>query len=117
MALDTSETRWHVLGLLDALRHLGTTLASVIEEQASHAVARYRMELRRVTSVLALSLVGALLAFASIVCMALAAMLAFWNTHPVAASASIAVAFALLALVAALLVRQRTRVVPPSPRD
>lgn len=91
-----------------ASRRLGWSLAAAAEEQVSRAAARYRLELRRVASVLALSLAAALLAFSALVFLALTVMVAFWSTHPVTASAAIAVAFAALALAAGVLVRRRT---------
>lgn len=108
MSFGASTSRRAVLGLLAAVRRLGTTLASVAEEQLSRAAECYRMELRRAASVIALSLAAALLAFASLVFLALTVLVAFWTTHPVAASASIAVVFAGLSFAAAMLLRGRT---------
>jgi len=53
-------------------------------------------------------LADALLAFASLAFLALTVMVAFWSTDPVVASASIAVALAALAVVAAVLIRGPT---------
>ena len=108
MAVESRDNRWRMLALLEALKRLSATLVSIAEEQLSRAVGLYRTEMRRVASVLALSLAAALFAFASLAFIALTVMVAFWPTHPVAAAASIAAAFAVLALVAALLVRGRT---------
>ena len=94
--------------LLEALQRLCAALISMVEGQASRAVALYRNELRRAASVLALSLAAALLAFAALAFAAFAVMIASWPTHPVAASASIAVAFAALACAAVLFVRSQT---------
>jgi uncharacterized membrane protein YqjE len=108
MAIDTRDGRWHLLGLVEALKRLSATLVSIAEERLSHAVGLYRAELRRAASVLALSFAAALFAFASLAFIALTVMVAFWRTHPLAAAMSIAAVFVALALVAALLTRTRT---------
>jgi uncharacterized membrane protein YqjE len=108
MPFDSSVGRRRVRGLLQALSRLSETLTAILEQRFSRAAGWYRMELRRVAFVFALALAAALLAFASLTFLALTVMVAFWPTHPVVASASIAIAFAALALVAAALVRDRT---------
>lgn len=107
-SVETSSSRRGLLGLAAAVRRLGGSLASVAEERLSRAAERYRLELRRVVLVMALSLVAALLGVTALVFVAMTVMLAFWSTHPVAAAASIAFVLAALSLVAGLVVRQQT---------
>lgn len=97
-----------MLSLLVAVRRLGMTLASAAEEQLSRAGQKYRLELRRMAMVMTLALASVLLAIAALAFLALAVMVAFWSTHPVAASASIALVFGVLSVAAVLLVRQGT---------
>jgi hypothetical protein len=108
MSMETSSSRRGLLGLAAAVRRLGVSLASVAEERLSRAAERYRLELRRVVLVMALSLAAALLGVAALAFLALTVMLAFWSTHPVAAAASIAIALAALSIAAGLIVRRRT---------
>jgi hypothetical protein len=109
MSIATSPGRRALLGLVAAIRRLGVTLASVTEERLSRVAERYRLELRRLVLVMALSLAAALLAVTALVFVAWAVMLAFWSTHPVAAAASIAAVLAAISIVAGLVVRQQTR--------
>jgi hypothetical protein len=109
VSIATASSRRALLGLMAAVRRLGMTLASVTEERLSRAAERYRLELRRVALVMALSLAAALLGVTALAFVALAVMLAFWSTHPVAAAASIAVVLAAISIAAGLFVRQHTR--------
>jgi hypothetical protein len=109
VSIGTASSRRAVLGLAAAIRRLGMTLASVAEERLSRVAERYHLELRRLVLAMALSLAAALLGVTALVFVALAVMLAFWSTHPVAAAASIAVVLAAISIAAGLFVRQHTR--------
>ena len=96
-------------GLFDSLRALIATLVAIAHTRVELFGTEVEEELRRVVArvvgtmaVLALSIVA--LAFS-----AFAIIAAYWDTHRVAAAASVAIGFIAAAIVSFLVVRVRTR--------
>jgi uncharacterized membrane protein YqjE len=97
-----------ISGLLDAMSRLGATMSTSVESRLQRLRAAVRAELRRATAALALALAAAAFAVTALFFAAVAIMIAAWNTHPVMAAALIATGFAMLALVAVLMMRGNT---------
>jgi len=97
---------------LGLARGLSDVLGSAVGRGVSSVASCWRQELRRMVSAFALSMLAMLFAFAATLFAAFAVMLALWDTHRILAAGLIALVFALLALVAALLVRRQTAAEP-----
>lgn len=98
-----------VSGILDAMAHLGGTLATTLEARAQRLRAGIRHEVRRAASTLALAIAAAALGVAALLFGAVAILIAAWDTHPVLAAALIALGFGMLAIVAVLVLRSNSR--------
>jgi uncharacterized membrane protein YqjE len=96
-------------GVLEAIGHLGATVAGSVEKRLERLRAAIRQEVRRAASALALAIAAAALAFAALAFGAVAILIAAWDSNPVLAAALIALGFCLLAIIAVLLMRSRTR--------
>ena len=70
---------------------------------------RSARRVRLIAASLALSILAGTCGFAALVFGAVAILIAAWSTHPVLAAAMIAVGFALVAMLAILLIRGNTR--------
>jgi hypothetical protein len=99
--------------VLATVARLGTMLSGIVGERTSRLANAFRAEVRRVASALALALVAAVFAIAAAGFAAVAVLAALWDTHPVLGAGLLAGGFALLALIAVLLVRSATRPVEP----
>ena len=98
-----------VLGLLQSVSHIGEMLAASVDMRVRQLRDGMRAEVRRIAASLALSILAATCGFAALVFGAVAILIAAWSTHPVLAAALIAVGFALVAMLAVLLIRDNTR--------
>lgn len=103
-----------ISALLGSVGRLGSLLSGMIGERTSSWASTFRLELRRVTSTFALALVAAVFVIAAAGFVAVAVLVAMWATHPVLGASLVAGGFALLAIIAVLLLRNATR--PPEPR-
>jgi uncharacterized membrane protein YqjE len=96
-------------GLFDSLRALIATLVAMAHTRVELFGTEVEEEVRRVVAlllggVLVLALASLALVFGGLVIIA-----AYWDTHRVAATVGVAIGFIVLAAVAYLAVRQRTR--------
>jgi multidrug efflux pump subunit AcrB len=98
-----------ISGLLEAMGRLGANMATSMEARMQRLRAAVRTEVRFAASAFALALAAAAFAVIALFFGAAAIMMAAWNTHPIMAAALIAMAFTILAVVAALLLRGTTR--------
>lgn len=98
-----------VLGLLQSVSHIGEMLSASVDARLRLLRDAVRVEVRRISASIALSILAATCGFAALAFGAAAIMIAAWNTHPVLAASLIAVGFALVAMVAVLLIRGNTR--------
>jgi hypothetical protein len=100
--------------LLGSIGRLGSTLSGMIGARTASWASTFRLELRRVASTLALALVAAVFVIAAASFVAVAVLVAMWDTHPVLGASLVAGGFALLTIIAVLLLRNATR--PSAPR-
>jgi uncharacterized membrane protein YqjE len=96
-------------GLFDSLRALIATLVAMAHTRVELFGTELEEEVRRIVTlvlggVLVLALASVALVFGGLVVIA-----AYWDTHRVAATAGVAIGFIVLAAVAYLALRQRTR--------
>lgn len=98
-----------ILGIVESVGGIGDTLASGAEARLRSLRAAVREEMRRVSSSLGLSILAACCGFAALAFGAAAILIATWSTHPALAAALIAAGFALVAVLAVLLIRANTR--------
>jgi hypothetical protein len=96
-----------LVSLLGTLIRLGTALGSAVAGGTAQFVAAQRHEVRRMASVLALSLAAALFACAAAGFAAFSVITALGEEHRVVGTALIAGCFALLSGIAVLLARGR----------
>ena len=99
--------------MLGTIGRLGSMLSGMVGERTSRLVTAVRLEVRRIASALALALVAAVFAIMAAAFTAVAVLAALWDTHPVLGAGILAGVFALLAIIAVLLMRNSTRPVEP----
>jgi len=95
--------------VLGNIARLGNMVAGLVGDRTARLVNAFRLEVRRVAAALALALVAAVFAIAAAAFVAVAVMAALWATHPVLGASLLAAGFALLAIIAVLLMRNATR--------
>jgi hypothetical protein len=95
--------------LLGTIGRLGNMLAGVVGDRTSRLVDALRLEVRRLAAALAFALVAAVFAIAAAGFAAVTVLVAMWDTHPVLGAGIVAGGFALLAIIAVLLMRSSTR--------
>ena len=98
-----------LLGIVQSVGNIGDTLASGVEARLRTLRMALREEMRRISASLALSILAGCCGFAALLFGAGAILLAAWATHPVLFCALIALGFALVAILAVLLIRGHTR--------
>ena len=99
--------------VLGTIGRLGSMLSGIVGERTSRLVTAFRLEVRRVAAALALALVAAVFVIAAAAFAAVAVLAAMWDTHPVLGAGILAGGFALLAIIAVLLMRSSTRPAEP----
>jgi hypothetical protein len=97
--------------VLATIARVGTMLSGVVGERTARLVNAVRQETRRIAAALALALVAAVFAIAAAGFAAVALLAAMWDTHPVLGAGIAAGGFALLTVIAVLLMRSSTRTV------
>jgi hypothetical protein len=95
--------------LLGTIARLSGMLSGIVGERTARMITAFRLEVRRVAATLALALVAAVFAIAAAGFGAVAVLAVLWDTHPVLGAALVAGGFALLAIIAVLLMRGSTR--------
>jgi uncharacterized membrane protein YqjE len=96
-------------GLFDSLRALITTLVAMAHTRVELFGTEIEEEVRRVVALLLGGVLVLALASLALVFSGLVVIAAYWDTHRVAATVGVAIGFIVLAAVAYLAVRQRTR--------
>ena len=96
-------------GLLSGIARVRSALSSYVDEQTSHALALFHIELRRVGHVLALSIAAAFFVCASAAFAALAVAIALWDSHRILATAIIACALGSCAYLCVHLISSQTQ--------
>lgn len=87
-------------GLFDSLRALLATITELVQTRLELAGTEVEEQVARLASLLIWSIVALFLGFAAIVLIAIALIVAFWDTHRVLVAAGLAGLFAVLAGVA-----------------
>ena len=98
-----------ILGLVQSVGNIGDTLAAGIDSRLRNLRDAIRAEVRHLAASLAMSILAASCGFAALVFAAIAILIATWSTHPVLAASLIAVGFALVTMLAILVIRGNTR--------
>lgn len=101
--------------LLGTIGRLSGLLSGIVGERTARLVSAFRLEVRRVASTFALALVAAVFVIAAAAFVAVAVLVAMWATHPVLGAGLVAGGFALLAIIAVLMMRSATRPVERGP--
>jgi uncharacterized membrane protein YqjE len=96
-------------GLFDSLRALIATLVAMAHTRVGLFGTEVEEELHRVVALVVGSMIVLALASLALMFSALVVIAAFWDTHRVAAVASVAVGFIALAGLSYFTVRERTR--------
>ncbi len=98
-----------IAGVVEAVGHLGATVATSLERRLEQLRAAVRKEVRRAAAAFAWAIAAAALGFAALAFGAVAILIAAWASHPILAASLIALGFCLLAIIAVLLMRSSTR--------
>ncbi|MCX7054878.1 MAG: phage holin family protein [Proteobacteria bacterium] len=96
-------------GLFDSLRALIATLVAMARTRVELFGTELEEEVRRVVALLLGGVLVLALASLALVFSGLVVIAAYWDTHRVAATVGVAIGFIVLAAMAYLAVRQRTR--------
>jgi uncharacterized membrane protein YqjE len=98
-----------ISAILRAVERLGATVTLNVENRLASLRDNVRLEVRRAAAAIALAIVAAAFAFAALGFAALAVLAAVWDTHRVLGASLVAAFFALLTIIAVLLVRRCTQ--------
>ena len=98
-----------IAGVIEAVGHLGATVATSLERRLGQLRAAVRKEVRCAAAAFAWAIAAATMGFAALAFGAVAILIAAWDSHPVLAASLIALGFCLLAIIAVLLMRSSTR--------
>ena len=105
----TKSPQGHSLGMFDSLRQLLTTLAGIAQTRIELLGTEVEEQVARLTAMLLWSIVSLFLAFTTVVLMAVAILVAFWDTNRILVAVLLAAGFAALALMSWLRVRAVAR--------
>ena len=97
--------RGHPLGMFDSLRQLAATLAGIAHTRVELLGAEVEEQVARLTSMLLWTIVSLFLGFTTVVLIAVAVLVAFWDSNRILVAILLAAAFGLASLVAFLRVR------------
>jgi uncharacterized membrane protein YqjE len=96
-------------GLFDSLRALIATLVAMAHTRVELFGTEIEEELRRVVALVVGAMAVLALSGLALLFSALVVIVMFWDTHRVAAAASVAIGFIALSIIGFLVVRARTR--------
>jgi len=96
-------------GLFDSLRALIATLVAMAHTRVELFSTEIEEELRRVVTLVVGAMIVLVLSSLALLFSALVLIVAFWDTHRLAATGSVAIGFITLAVVSYFVVRERTR--------
>jgi uncharacterized membrane protein YqjE len=99
----------HPLGMFDSLRQLLGTLVGIAQTRIELLGTEVEEQVARLTSMLLWTIVSLFLAFTTVVLIAVAVLVAFWDTNRILVAALLAAGFAALALISWLRVRAVAR--------
>jgi uncharacterized membrane protein YqjE len=99
----------HPLGMFDSLRQLLGTLAGIAHTRIELLGTEVEEQVARLTSMLMWTIVSLFLAFTTVVLMAVAILVAFWDSNRILVAVLLAAGFAVLALISCLRVRAVAR--------
>ena len=106
---DSKPPQGHSLGMFDSLRQLLGTLVGIAQTRIELLGTEVEEQVARLTSMLLWAIVSLFLAFTTVVLMAVAVLVAFWDTNRILAAILLAAGFAVLALISWLRVRAVAR--------
>ncbi len=98
-----------VAAMLGAMEQLGASVGAGMQGRLHRLRQGVRREVRRAAMALAAAIAVTAFGLAALVFGAVAILIGAWNSHPVLAAALISLGFALLMIIALLLVRGNTR--------
>ena len=96
-------------GMFDSLRQLLGTLAGVAQTRIELLGIEVEEQVARLTAMLLWAIVALFLAFTTVVLIAVAILVAFWDTNRILAAIFLAAGFAVVALISTLRVRSLAR--------
>ena len=99
----------HPPGMFDSLRQLLHTFAGIAQTRIELLGTEVEEQVARLTSMLLWTIVSLFLAFTTMVLLAVAILVAFWDTNRILAAILLAAGFAVLALISYLRVRAVAR--------
>ena len=99
----------HPVGMFDSLRQLLATLAGIAHTRIELLGVEVEEQVARLTSMLLWTIVSVFLAFTTVILIAVAILVAFWDANRILVAVLLAVGFAALALISWLRVRALAR--------
>jgi len=99
----------HPPGMFDSLRQLLDTLAGIVQTRIELLGTEVEEQVARMTSMLLWTIVSLFLAFTTVVLMAVAILIAFWDTNRILVAVLLAAGFAVLAMISWFRVRAAAR--------
>ena len=99
----------HPPGMFDSLKQLLGTLVGIAQTRIELLGTEVEEQVARLTSMLLWAIVSMFLAFTTVVLMAVAILVAFWDTNRILAAILLAAGFAVLALISYLRARAVAR--------
>jgi uncharacterized membrane protein YqjE len=99
----------HPPGMFDSLKQLLGTLVGIAQTRIELLGSEVEEQVARLTSMLVWTIVSLFLAFTTVVLIAVAILVAFWDTNRIPAAILLAAGFAVLALISYLRVRAVAR--------
>ena len=102
-------TQGSPVGMFDSLRQLLATLAGIAHTRIELLGVEVEEQVARLTSMLLWTIVSVFLAFTTLVLIAVAILVAFWDTNRILVAVLLAAGFAVLALISWLRVRAVAR--------
>ena len=106
---DSKMPQGHPLGMFDSLRQLLGTLAGIAHTRIELLGTEVEEQVARLTWMLLWTIISLFLAFTTMVLIAVAILVAFWDTNRILAATLLAAGFAVLALISCLRVRALAR--------
>lgn len=99
----------HPVGMFDSLRQLLATLVGIAHTRIELLGVEVEEQVARLTSMLLWTIVAVFLAFTTVILIAVAILVAFWDTNRILVAVLLAAGFATLALISWLRVRAVAR--------
>ena len=106
---DSRERQGHPLSMFDSIRRLLDTLVGIAQTRIELLGTEVEEQVARLTSMLLWTIVALFLAFTTAVLVAVAILIAFWDTNRILVAVLLAAGFGLLALFAFMRVKAEAR--------